>query len=85
MPAGYENALSLLPFATIYKPCELVCMRHNQLNKLNSTHVIVDLSMCTDLYKGRGPKKTPYFLWSFAKPGGGGTVHWIQDNFVEKK
>ena len=22
--------------------------------------------------KGRGPKKNPYFLWSFAKPGGGG-------------
>ena len=29
--------------------------------------------------KGRVPKHNPYFLWSFAKPGGGGSAR------VEKK
>ena len=28
--------------------------------------------------KGRVPKKNPYFLWSFAKPGGGGSARVVK-------
>ena len=36
--------------------------------------------------KGRGPKKNTYFLWSFAKPGGGGSARVVKNHtaFLKK-
>ena len=31
-----------------------------------------------DITQGRVPKKNPYFLWSFAKPGGGGSARVVK-------
>ena len=41
----------------------------------------------TSISKGRGPKKNTYFLWSFAKPGGGGSARGVKKPycFFEKQ
>ena len=48
------------------------------LSKSKLTINCFDQSICTIHSKGRVPKKNPYFLWSFAKRGGGGSARVVK-------